>query len=122
MFVAKDETDVFGFACGGRLREALGSYDAELYAIYLLRERQGKGAGRSIFQALVTALQRAGYSSMALWVLKDNSAVRFYQHMGGKEIASKQIEMGGAQLEEIAFGWPRLDVVIQKETATNVQP
>jgi L-amino acid N-acyltransferase YncA len=120
MFVAEDETGVFGFACGGRLREALGSYDAELYAIYLLRESQGKGAGRSLFQVLVTALQKAGYSSMALWVLKDNSAVRFYQHMRGKGIASKQIEMGGAQLEEIAFGWPRLDVVIQKETATNV--
>jgi len=109
MFVAEDETGVFGFACGGKLREALESYDAELYAIYLLREGQGKRAGRSLFQALTQALQAAGYSGIALWVLKENPAVKFYERMGGKQIARKPIEIGGVQLEEVAFGWPRLE-------------
>jgi ribosomal protein S18 acetylase RimI-like enzyme len=119
MFLAEDETGVFGFACGGKLREALDSYDAELFAIYLLRQSQGKGAGRSLFQALTRSLRAAGYSGMVLWVLKDNPAVKFYEQMGGKQIAKKPIEIGSAQLEEVAFGWPRLENVILNETAAN---
>jgi GNAT superfamily N-acetyltransferase len=113
MLLAEDETGVFGFACGGKLREALDSFDAELYAIYLLRERQGQGAGRNLFHALTRALRAAGYSGMVAWVLKENPAVKFYERMGGKQIAKKSIEIGGAQLEEVAFGWPRLEDIIQ---------
>ena len=121
MFVAEDEEGVFGFACGGKLREDLDSYDAELYAIYLLRENQGKGAGRALFQALVASLLEAGYAGMALWVLKDNPAVHFYERMGGEQIASKQITIGGANLEEVAYGWPKLEDVLQKGIAANGQ-
>jgi GNAT superfamily N-acetyltransferase len=119
MFLAENETGIFGFACGGKLREGLDSYDAELYAIYLLRESQGKGAGRSLFQALMGVLRADGYSGMALWVLKDNPAVKFYERMGGKQIARKPIEIGGLQLEEVAFGWPGLEDVIPNEKAAD---
>lgn len=108
MFIAEGEASVFGFACGGRLREALDSYDAEIYAIYLLRETQGMGAGRGLFQALVASLLEAGYVGMALWVLKENPAARFYEHLGGKQVASKRIDIGGAILEEVAYGWRKL--------------
>jgi len=119
MFVAEDEEGVFGFACGGKLREDLDSYDAGLYAIYLLRKNQGKGGGRGIFEALVASLQEAGYSGMALWVLKDNPAARFYEHLGGVRIASKQINIGGAHLEEVAYGWPKLEDVLKKGITAN---
>jgi ribosomal protein S18 acetylase RimI-like enzyme len=119
MFLAEDETGVFGFACGGKLREALDSYDAELFAIYLLRERQRRGAGRSLFQALTRALLVAGYSGMVLWVLKDNPAVKFYERMGGKQIAEKPIEIGDVQLEEVSIGWRKLEDVIFNEKAAN---
>jgi GNAT superfamily N-acetyltransferase len=120
-FVAEEEAGIFGFACGGRLREALDSYEAEIYAIYLLRESQGRGAGRGLFQTLVASLQEAGYAGMALWVLKDNPAARFYEHLGGEQIASKQINIGGANLEEVAYGWPKLEDVLQKGIAANGQ-
>jgi hypothetical protein len=42
---------------------------------------------------------------MALWVLRRNPAVGFYQHMGGVEIGQKTVEIGGAFLEEVAFGF-----------------
>src|SRR5260370_30929542 len=45
IFVAEEETGIFGFAAGGEVREQLDVYDAELYAIYLLRERQRQGVG-----------------------------------------------------------------------------
>lgn len=97
---------IFGFASGGKLREPIGAYDAELFAIYLLREHQGKGAGRRLFETLARSLRDAGHEAMAVWVLRKNPATFFYQHMGGAEIARKQIEIGGVSLEEVAYGIP----------------
>jgi GNAT superfamily N-acetyltransferase len=121
MFIAEEDAGIFGFACGGKLREALNSYDAEIYALYLLRENQSQGAGRALFQTLVASLHEARYAGMALWVLKENPATRFYQYLGGKQIASKQIEIGGANLEEVAYGWPRLEDILQKGIAAHGQ-
>lgn len=108
--VAEDEEGIFGFACGGRLREELAGYDAELYAIYLLRERQRQGTGRSLAQSLVDALLAERFKSMAVWVLEANPAVSFYKRLGAFQIAQKKIEIGGIQLEELALGWPDLDL------------
>jgi GNAT superfamily N-acetyltransferase len=105
-FVAEDESGVFGFVSGGKLREAMDGYDGgELFALYLLRENQGIGAGRCLFAELARSLHASRYSMMALWVLRRNPAVRFYEHMGGIEIATKTIEIGGTELEEVAYGF-----------------
>src|SRR3981081_4146570 len=48
IFVAEDEAGIFGFVTGGEVREKLDEYDAELYAIYLLLERQRYGIGRTL--------------------------------------------------------------------------
>lgn len=95
---------IFGFASGGKLREPIGDYDAELFAIYLLRAQQGRGAGRRLFETLAESLRAAGHAAMAVWVLRENPATLFYQHMGGVEIAHKTIEIGGVSLEEVAYG------------------
>ena len=109
MFVAESSAGVIGFASGGILRDAILGYDAELYAIYLLREHQGRGVGRLLVHALVDSLRAEGFGSMVAWVLEKNPAVSFYMHLGGIQIAHKPIEIGGASLEELAFGWPSLD-------------
>jgi GNAT superfamily N-acetyltransferase len=106
ILVAENENGVVGFASGGNLREPIQGYDAELFAIYLLAGSQGKGAGRRLFETMVGWLKDGGLSAMAVWVLRDNPALGFYQHMGGAEIASKMIDIGGALLEEVAYGLP----------------
>lgn len=112
-FVAEDAAKIVGFACGGKLREPIDGFDAELFAIYLLHGHQGKGIGRRLTRTLIEALRSAGFTSMAVWVLAQNPAVEFYKRLGAVPIASpiacKTIEIGGAQLEEIALGWPDLD-------------
>lgn len=105
VFVAENESGVFGFVSGGKLREAIDGYDGELLALYLLRESQGKGAGRYLFEKLTGSLYAEGYSRMASWVLRRNPAVTFYEHMGGIEIATKTIEIGGRELEGVAYGF-----------------
>jgi ribosomal protein S18 acetylase RimI-like enzyme len=112
IFVAEDETGTFGFVAGGEVREKLEEHDAELYAIYLLRERQRQGVGKTLSLTLASALQTQGYTSMLVWVLEQNPSVSFYQRLGVVQIARKIINIGGADLQELAFGWQSLDRLI----------
>jgi L-amino acid N-acyltransferase YncA len=112
IFVAEDASGVFGFVSGGKLREPLEGYDAELYAIYLLQQKQRHGAGRSLVQKLAETLRRDGFRSLIVWVLEKNPAVDFYSSLRGSPVAEKPIEIGGAQLTEIALGWTSLDDLV----------
>lgn len=100
---------IVGFAAGGRRRGIeYTDYEGELYAIYLLRGRQRRGAGRSLFDTVVRRLLKAGIGSMLVWVLDRNPSRRFYEVLGGELLGSRQIEIGGAILEEVAYGWSDL--------------
>jgi GNAT superfamily N-acetyltransferase len=117
IFVAEDGLSIFGFASGGKLRankdgSILEGYDGELYAIYLLHDRQRRGAGRHLVHALAEALLTNGFKSLAVWVLKENPSVAFYQRLGGTQVAESTIEIGGVRLAELAFGWPALDACL----------
>ena len=109
ILVAEDETGIFGFASGGAIREALDEFDAELYVIYLLPQQQRKGAGRALCQRLAASLRNQGFESMIVWALADNPFIAFYQHLGGVQVAHKLIDIGGATLSDLAFGWRSLD-------------
>ena len=112
IFVAEDEKGIFGFAAAGKIREKLDDYDAELYAIYLLRERQGQGVGRTLVLTSASALRVKGFTSLLVWVLEQNPSVSFYERLGAVQIARQVINIGGADLQELAFGWPSLDRLI----------
>jgi len=114
IFTAEDDSGVFGFAAGGTLREALGDYDAELYAIYLIESRQQQGAGRALVGMVAEALRSQGFHSMLVWVLEQNPAVKFYRHLGAVEISRQFIEIGGVSLPELSFGWPTLEIATPK--------
>jgi GNAT superfamily N-acetyltransferase len=108
-FVAEEDNCAAGFVSGGPLRETIAGYDAELYAIYLLKHHQRRGLGRALVHMLAKAFLSQGHNTMIVWVLTQNPAVSFYQRLGGVQIAQKTIEIGGASLEELAFGWASLD-------------
>src|SRR5690348_10756699 len=81
ILVAQDEdkTGVFGFVCGGALRDPIAGYDAELYAIYLLEQKQREGVGRTLVRKLADALRGKGYRSLIVWVLERNPSLGFYK-------------------------------------------
>ncbi len=114
IFVAEDEGGIFGFVSGGELRDKIDGFDAELYAIYLLQNRQRQGVGEALTRQLANALCDLGFHGLIVWVLAKNPAVTFYQHLGGVEVATKEVEIGGTQLTEIAFGWPSLGALLPK--------
>ena len=79
-----------------------------MYAIYLLQAAQGKGIGRQLVGALATTLLATDFTNMVVWVLEQNPAVRFYEKSGAQHLRSKQIEIGGVPLSELALGWSDL--------------
>lgn len=114
VLVAEDQSGaIAGFVSGGPQRDEALSYRGELYAIYLLEEAQGQGIGRRLMQGFARELHAAGYRDLVLWVLSTNPSRRFYEHMGGQFVATKAVEFGGAPLEEAAYGWPDIEVLLR---------
>ncbi|WP_077324690.1 GNAT family N-acetyltransferase [Virgibacillus siamensis] len=110
VFVAENNnTEIVGFANGGKERQGkFAGYDGELYAIYLFKEYQGKGIGKRLTQAVVDSLLKEGYQAMVIWVLEKNPAVHFYEAIGGQPLGEDELEIDGAKLKEIAYGWQDL--------------
>jgi len=112
-FVAEDERgQIVGFISGGPEREDDPLFKSELYAIYILQEYQGFGIGHHLTQALVESLLAAGFANLLVWVLDTNPARQFYEALGGQYLHSKPIEIGGAQLTEVAYGWGDMRVML----------
>jgi GNAT superfamily N-acetyltransferase len=56
---------------------------AELYALYVHPAWWSTGTGRALMERVLARSSRAGYSSITLWVLRDNQrARRFYEKAG----------------------------------------
>ncbi|WP_179280991.1 GNAT family N-acetyltransferase [Paenibacillus sp. XY044] len=105
-FVSEDEDGrVCGFIQGGACREEEAGYDAEIYALYLLQEHQGRGLGRRLVDTLTAAFRETGFASMYVWVLKDNPARQFYIKMGGRPVFDKSLSIGGQPVQETGLGW-----------------
>jgi hypothetical protein len=45
-------------------------------------------------------------NSMLVWVLRDNPSRGFYEALGGEYVREQAITIGGANLIELAYGWP----------------
>jgi GNAT superfamily N-acetyltransferase len=78
------ETDVLGaswphpLSTGGEERRV-----AELYALYVRPAWWSTGTGRALMDRVLARSAAAGYSSITLWVLRDNErARRFYERAG----------------------------------------
>jgi GNAT superfamily N-acetyltransferase len=106
--VAEQDGELVGFISGGQIREPLRQYDAELFAIYLLDRAQGQGLGTVLLHKLAESLAAKGFKGMTVWVLEQNPATHFYEKSGATRISGKEIEIGGALLQEVAFAWPDL--------------
>ena len=106
VYVAEHETDgVIGFISGGPARESGLDPEAEIYALYLLDEFQGEGIGRALFLRLADRLNRECGPSLVVWVLSENPSRYFYEAMEGRRIGRRSERMGGAEVQETAYGW-----------------
>lgn len=106
-YVAELPTEeIVGFASGGPRRgESYPGYDGELLTAYLLRQHQQQGIGSKLLGAVAGGLLNDDRRSMLTWVLAQNPSRLFYEAKGGTLLGAQEIEIGGASLEEMAYGW-----------------
>ena len=107
LYIVEDENGhVIGFSVGGKERTGnYETYSGELYSIFILKEHQGTGIGRLLVRLVVDELKKKKLTSMLVWVLEENPACQFYGALGGKKIDTREIEIGGKKLREVAYGW-----------------
>lgn len=105
---------VVGYAGGGPDRGGSPAVVAELYAIYILPQSQGRGVGRSLLTRLAEELRTQRFSALNVWVLSENeSARRFYARFGARPVGAKTIEIGGRGLEATQYLWDSLDALAE---------
>lgn len=106
--VYEDEGQVVGFVSYGRCRDEDLDQDktGEIYAIYLLPDRWGRGLGAALMQDGLIRLQKQGYKSVSLWVLAGNErAIHFYEQFGFRPDGTTKVEsrLGGLELHEVRY-------------------
>ena len=110
--VAEANHKVVGFANYGKEREGDPEYQGELFAIYILKEFHEEGIGREMVKHVASGLLAIDISSMLVWVLEDNLSKRFYERLGGEYLREKQVQTGDSILQEKAYGWRDIHVLI----------
>ena len=102
VWVAETEGGIVGFLAAGPSRTEDGP--GEVYAIYVLPEAWGSGAGPSLMAAFKDWLAQEGYPTAMLWVLADNPrARRFYEREGWRVDGSRVDTIRGIEVEEALY-------------------
>jgi ribosomal protein S18 acetylase RimI-like enzyme len=109
---------VQGFATCGTAREATGRFAGEVFTLYVAPDYQGNGLGRDLLLAMFTRLRRRGFESALVWVLRDNPARFFYEHLGGKLVSHRPLPIGTVTVPARAYGWPDLAAVLRTQART----
>jgi GNAT superfamily N-acetyltransferase len=101
LFVATLETgEIVGYAyCIPNYYPEVVS-DSELHELYLLKDYQGLGIGRELFESSKNRLREQGFQTMFLWCVKENPSCGFYDKMGGERVDERM-----TNLLEIGFAW-----------------
>jgi GNAT superfamily N-acetyltransferase len=105
-YVAEDSrAGIVAFASGGPERSGDVVYRGEIYALYVLPAYHRQGIGRQLIAAVTRRLLADGLTTLLIWVLADNPARAFYARLGGSPVRQQMINIGGADLAEIGYGW-----------------
>jgi ribosomal protein S18 acetylase RimI-like enzyme len=112
LIVAESSDDgIVGFAAGGAERTGAFGVEGELMALYVLGSQHGNGFGRRLTVDMAGRLADNGRSGMMVWVLADNPARHFYEHLGGVEAGEQTIRIGDRDCLEVAYVWRELHVL-----------
>jgi len=98
--VAEAEDKVIGYAMAGLNRSGV----PELFAIYVLPDYHGSGAGKQLWDAAVDALARRGHTRICAWVLDGNRrAERFYERQGATLVGTGYGQVGATTIRESRY-------------------
>ena len=113
-YVALDGNKVVGIMSYGKSRNQDYIDSGEIKSIYILKDYQGLGLGKSLFMTGIKELLNMGFNSMILNVLEGNDAFLFYQKYGGKKVSEKIDDFGGTILKENVMYFDNLEDIYSK--------
>ena len=114
-FVAEVDGKVVGYATGNANRHKEFSFEAEIFAIYVLKDYQRSGLGKKLVNALVDLFISREQTSMVIGTLKENhQARRFYEDLGGELIGETVFAVNGINYPEVLYGWRSLEALTKK--------
>ena len=61
---------------------------AEIHSLYILKEYQGNGYGRLLYNYAVQNIEKKGIKKLIIACLDGNPSNNFYKHLGGKYIGN----------------------------------
>lgn len=61
---------------------------AEIHSLYVLKEWQGKGYGKLLYNYAVDIISQNGIKKLVIGCLEGNPSNEFYKHLGGKYIGN----------------------------------
>jgi ribosomal protein S18 acetylase RimI-like enzyme len=111
--LAEQDGAIVGFGASGKQCDASLPYAGEIAAIYVLQRAQRMGIGGRLMAAMAHDLLARGYASASLWVLEANTpARRFYEALGGREVARREQQRDGFSAVGIAYGWDDVTALV----------
>ncbi len=105
-FVAELEGEILGFSTVGKTGDRdLSSDVGELYAIYVLPDKQGSGIGSALLEVALDFLKNENFKSATLWVLEANHTSRGWYVSRGWQLEGgfKIEERDGFELHQIRY-------------------
>jgi ribosomal protein S18 acetylase RimI-like enzyme len=112
---------IVGFgSCGPSRGER--DFAGEVFTLYVEPDRHNEGIGRRLLIALFRRLVAAGRDSAILWVLRDNPSRFFYERLGGRQVSRRTLNVGGAAVAALAYGWPDLPGFLATASSEDREP
>jgi ribosomal protein S18 acetylase RimI-like enzyme len=120
--VAVDAADaVLGFgSCGPARGER--RFAGEVFTLYVAPDWQNRGVGRRLLIALFRRLVAAARPSAIVWVLRDNPSRFFYERLGGRQVGTKLLSVGGDTVAATGYGWSDLPGFLAEPSREGREP
>ncbi len=85
--VCEINNEVIGFLRFGKNRKGYSNKFAEIYAIYIISQYKRHGIGKQMLEYVFAKLKKS-YNKVLVSTLSENSATKFYEKCGGKQIGT----------------------------------
>ncbi len=111
IFVAEIEGEVVGYiSCGPNTHADQSQFEWELFAVYLLKEHQGKGIGKALFLEAIIEMKRLHIKSLVLYVLSSNAPSRkFYESFKPDCTGSAKVVIDEIEYDDTYYCWSDID-------------
>ena len=97
--VCEMDNKVVGFLRFGKNKKDYNEKYAEVYALYVVSQYKKRGIGKKLLEYSFTKL-KGTYDYVLISTLQENSATKFYEKCGGREIGTCYFKLDNREYKE----------------------